>query len=289
MMFSSIAVSATVNEEPQKSPEDGVHLVLDSTKYKEMPRNFRKSTDKINSKVYKNINTKGLNTLNISGSSQFSGFSLPMVIKAIGADKKIIDIDLRQESHGFINGMPVSWMGVKNNANMGLSREEVIVKTNALLKGITLGVPLTFYNHPNITITPETVQSEKELTNILGVGYEFVPVTDGKLPTEDMVDFFIDFVKNQPKDSWLHFHCKEGIGRTTTFMILYDMMKNYSAASEQEIIQRQLALASFDKDHSDSFLNKDRVKFFSDFYKYSSKNGPEFNQSFTDFMKTQGS
>ena len=43
---------------------------------------------------------------------------------------------------------------------------------------------------------------------------------------EDMINYFLDFVKNQPKDSWLHFHCKEGIGRTTTFMIMYDIIKN---------------------------------------------------------------
>ena len=35
-----------------------------------------------------------------------------------------------------------------------------------------------------------------------------------------MVDYFIDFVENQPENTWLHFHCKAGAGRTTTFMIM---------------------------------------------------------------------
>ncbi|MGM9972468.1 MAG: hypothetical protein ACI33K_00290, partial [Clostridiaceae bacterium] len=264
--------------------DDGVHLVLDSTRYKEMPRNFRKSNDKINTTLYKNINTKGLKNLNISGSAQFSGFSLPKVIKAID-HPNIISVDLRQESHGFINGLPVSWMGIKNNANEGLSREEVIKVTQERLNSIVIGVPIAFFNHPDIKVVPKVVMDEKQLTSNNDVGYEFIPVTDGKIPTEEMMDFFISFVKNQPKNSWLHFHCKEGIGRTTTFMILYDMMKNYSVATEEEIINRQIALVGFDKDHSASFLNKNRVKLFKLFYDYCKTQGPQFNTSFSEYLK----
>ncbi len=285
--FSTIILTppAGAQENNITQPQDnGVHLILDSTRYKEMPRNFRKSNDAINTKLYKNINTKGLKNLNISGSAQFSGFSLPKVIKAID-HPNIISVDLRQESHGFINGLPVSWIGIKNNANEGLSREEVIQITTERLNSIVIGVPIAFFNHPDIRVVPKVVMDEKQLTSKNNVGYEFIPVTDGKIPTVEMVDFFINFVKNQPKDSWLHFHCKEGIGRTTTFMILYDMMKNYSVATEEELINRQIALVQFDKDHAESFLNRNRVKLFQLFYDYCKSQGPEFNTSFSEYLK----
>ena len=90
---------------------------------------------------------------------------------------------------------------------------------------------------------------------------------DGGIPTDDMVDYFIDIVKNQPKNSWFHFHCKEGIGRTSTFMIMYDMMKNYQSVSADEIIKRQLALANYKESTIESFYNKERIGFLNEFYK----------------------
>ena len=135
-------------------------------------------------------------------------------------------MDLRQESHGFINGFPVSWADLKNNANIGLTKEQVLLDENNKLKSIKLNIPITFYNHANITIVPTKVQNENQLVNSKSLSYNRITVSDGEIPTDDMVDYFVELVKSQPENSWLHFHCKEGIGRTTTFMIMYDMIKN---------------------------------------------------------------
>ena len=92
---------------------NNINLVLDSLNYNNMPKNFRKSSNLINTQNNKNLNLSGLGTLNISGSQQFAQNNLPLVIYSIETSLPITVIDLRQESHGFINGYPVSWANTK--------------------------------------------------------------------------------------------------------------------------------------------------------------------------------
>ena len=58
---------------------------------------------------------------------------MPFLIKTIGTSIPIIVVDFRQESHGFINGIPISWADLKNNANAGLNREQVLTDEAAKL------------------------------------------------------------------------------------------------------------------------------------------------------------
>lgn len=274
-------------DDPVKDAGDEVHLKLDTTKYEEMPKNFRKTTDLKAIEKDKSLNLKGLGSLNISGSSQFSGMNLPMLLKAIDTKLPITDFDLRQESHGFINGIPVSWANQKNNANMGLTRNQVLFQEVKDLASIPLGKPVTFYNHPKDTVIAEKVQNENKLADAHKLNYVRVPVTDGKIPTNDMVDFFVDSIKSLPKDSWLHFHCKEGIGRTSTFMIMYDMMQNYQQVSADDIIKRQLALAQYSEKTVESFYNPERIPFLKSFYQYCKENGKQFKTPYSEWVKTQ--
>jgi len=251
-----------------------VNLVLDLlTKKEDIPKEFRKTTDLSIIKDNKNLNLNGLDKLNISGSQQFSEYNLPLLIDAIKTTLPITIVDLRQESHGFINGLPVSWADSKNNANEGLTRDQVLLDEYNKLKSIKLNEPIAFYNDPNETIVPVKVQNEEELVKSNGLSYNRITVRDGGIPTNDMVDYFIKSIKEQPQDSWLHFHCKAGVGRTTTFMIMYDMIKNYKEVSSDDIIKRQLALANFDGDAVKSFENKERMDFLSEFYNYLKVNG----------------
>lgn len=252
--------------------DNSVNLVLDSQNYYDMPAHFRKSTDILNLQGNSELNLNGLNTLNISGSQQFSEFNLPLIIDSIGNSLPIIVIDLRQEAHGFINGAPVSWANARNDANIGLTKDEVLLDEYNKLSSIELNVPITYYNHKNITVVPKKVEDEEYLVNCKSLSYIRIPVTDGKIPTDDMVDYFVQLVKLQPKNTWLHFHCKQGIGRTTTFMIMYDMMKNSNEVTADDIIKRQLLLANFDESHIKSFNNNERINFLQSFYKYCKEN-----------------
>lgn len=269
--------TGTVTASVTSGAPAGTNLILDTTNYEVMAKNFRKSSDLIKIGSGKNLNFTGLSSLNTSGSSQFSGENLSLLIDAIATPLHIVDIDLRQESHGFINGLPVSWANAKNDANMGMSFGQVLKDESSKLRSIKPGVPLSFYNHPGISIVPKRVENESRLAGSKGLSYVRIPVTDGKIPTDDMVDCFVSLIKALPADTWLHFHCKEGIGRTTTFMIMYDMMRNYKNVSADDIINRQLLLDNLDESGIKSFENQERTAFLKSFYEYCKQNGDSFD------------
>ncbi|HDK7174445.1 TPA: hypothetical protein PTV31_000987 [Clostridium botulinum] len=278
----------SITNKPTSAIDDNntINLVLDSRNNNEIPKKFRKSSDISNVEKNKNINLSGLNTLNISGSKQFSEQNLPLIISNIKTSLPITVVDLRQESHGFINGLPVSWANKKNDANIGLTKAEVLEDENNKLKSIKLNSPISFYNDPDKTIIPTKVENEEQLVKHNSLSYVRIPVTDTKLPTDDMVDYFVDVIKSNPKDTWYHFHCKQGIGRTTTFMIMYDMMKNAKEVSADDIIKRQLLLAGFDENQMKSFYSDKRSTFLQSFYKYSKENGNDFKIKWSDWKKS---
>ena len=270
-----------------EAPTDdtSVNLVVDSLNIRTLPSHFRKSSDEVNTKGNESLNLTGLDTLNISGSKQFSENGLTLIKNSIGASMPIVVVDLRQESHGFINGVPVSWANSKNNANMGLTKEQVLADERNKLQSIKLHEPLVIHGHPDRTVIPTNFQDERELVKSQLMTYVRIPVTDGKLPTDDMVDYFIELVNSQPKNSWIHFHCKEGIGRTTTFMIMYDIMKNAKEVNLDDIVKRQVLLSNMSPTSAQGFYNEERKNFLTNFYKYSKENTDNFKTNWSQWKK----
>lgn len=286
MLFPYTAFSKEKNRLTESRDNNEVHLILDTLNIQELPENFRKTSDYSYIDSSNGLDLTGLDTLNISGSQQFSQYNLPLLLLAIGTSLPITSIDLRQESHGFINGLPVSLANEKNNANEGLTKTEVLLKEAEFLTSINLNQPITFYNYPDITIIPFKVENEEQLVNSRSLSYIRIPVTDGKIPTDDMVDYFVEIVRRQPLNSWLHFNCKAGVGRTTTFMIMYDMMKNSNKVTAEDIIKRQLLLANFDEQQIESFYNRERAEFLANFYEYCKEKGNSFNTRWSKWKKT---
>ncbi|NEZ47647.1 phytase [Clostridium niameyense] len=287
ILFLAICSIFILKNKTVNAQDKYVNLVLDSLRYDELPDNFRSSSNLTNIKGNKSLNINGLESLNISGSEQFSKYNLSIIKKNINTSLPITVIDLRQESHGFINGFPVSWQNKKNNANMGLTKEQVLLDEANKLNNIRLNTPFTFYNCPDKTIIPKEVQNEEKLVKSNSLSYVRIPVTDGKIPTDDMVDYFVNLINNQSEKQWLHFHCKRGIGRTSTFMIMYDMMKNYNKATADEIIKRQLALSNLKEDDIKSFYrSKKRMTFLQQFYIYCKESGNNFNIKWSEWKKT---
>ena len=176
-----------------------LRLIENAPNNNTLPDHFRLSNDYKSKIKDKSINLKGLDKLNISGSGQFSDSGLSLIKDAIKNKFYIIDIDLRQESHGFVNGIAISWEAEKNDANKGLNLPEVIAVENKLLSSIKIGEPLTFSNKKE-TVIPKLVQTEEQVAKSKDIGYIRIPVTDGGFPTDDMIEYFIDFVPNQPKN-----------------------------------------------------------------------------------------
>lgn len=280
LMFLSITINA-FSKEPLYG--NGVNLVLDNTNYNELPSKFR-TTNNLESLDSTTLNLTGLKDLNISGSEQFSEMNLPLLVKSMNTNLPIIDYDLRQESHGFINGIPISFENEKNDANKGLSNDEVLKKEREQLSSLTIGVPICFYNDDKKCITPKTVMDEKTLATNNKLKYFRIFATDEELPDSSTIDDFVASINNLSGNYFLYFHCKEGIGRTTSFMIFYDMMKNYKNVSSSDIINRQIKLAPFDDEDIRLLTSKERISLFNSFYNYCTENGDNFKVKYSDYI-----
>ncbi|MFL0194798.1 fused DSP-PTPase phosphatase/NAD kinase-like protein [Clostridium sp. WILCCON 0269] len=286
---SFIGISVVYSKGIFRSQDEDVQLRIDSKKEDEMPKRFRKTTDTI--KDDDDLpNLTGLSSLNESGSAQFTTKNIGLMKEAIGDNIPIFIVDLRQESHGFINHFAVSWLGEdgKNKANKGLTKEQVLKDENNKLKSIKLNEPITIKNKE---IIPTEVQSEKELVEKHKMFYIRIPVTDNEKPSDEMVDYFIKLVKKLPQDGWMHFHCKAGIGRTTTFMVMYDIMRNGKNVSLEDIMERQVLLGGknlLKPSYKPGSYSFERAEFIKNFYKYVRENKDEFNTNWSKWIKAKG-
>lgn len=125
----------------QASTSKDIHIIQDSESISDLPQHFRKTNNINDIAKLKSLNLIGMDKLNISGSGQFTEFNLPLIQKEIGNDFSIIDVDLREESHGFINGIAISFANSKNNANKGLSYDDIIATENKNLSSIKINEP----------------------------------------------------------------------------------------------------------------------------------------------------
>lgn len=250
-------------------------LVFDHYNHNNMPANFRKSNDKISQP---GINTTGLENLNISGSEQYSAMNLKLLKAKLPKNLPLTFIDLRQESHGFINGLPISFEGNGNKANMGLSQSQVIALNNQQLANIKIDSNITIGNK---TLMVKEVYSEETLIKANEDNYIRVTATDTKVPTAINVDSFLAQIEDSAEDSWFHFHCKEGIGRTTTFMTIYDIMKNGKTVPLEDIVNRQIVLANL-QSKDNSLKSAERMELYNNFCNYV-KSGEE-NKTFSEFV-----
>jgi len=80
-------------------------------------------------------NYRSIKKLDASGSGQFSAKELDAVRERTGG-RPLIVLDLRQESHGFVDGTAVSWFGARDAANSGKSSDQIGVDESALLAGV---------------------------------------------------------------------------------------------------------------------------------------------------------
>lgn len=196
--------------------------------------------------------TEGLDTLNVSASEQFSESQFRALaddLRRLADGKQIVIVDLRAESHGFLNGIPVSWQEMNNWGNLFLTPEEIEADEAARFEALlgqtiqAIGLPAGSSGEPaEITVT--SAVTERELVESEGFTYLRLDCTDHTMPTPAEIDAFIDFVKGiDMDDTWFHFHCVGGKGRTGTFMMLYDKMKN-PQVSDRDIMYRHAQMGA---------------------------------------------
>lgn len=205
-------------------------------------------------------NTMGLTQLWMSGSAAPSGPNWEWIantIKKITANKvtKMIDVDLRQETHGYLNNNAVNltvehdWINYNKTRQQALADEKnwlTFLSNQTYIDNVL--TPIQFKASQfseGMTIPVITVSSEATTVHQAGLHYFRLTVTDHMAPLDADVDRFVNLIKTLPRDAWLHIHCRGGDGRTTTFMAMYDMLRNANKVSFDEIIKRQAAVSPF--------------------------------------------
>jgi Inositol hexakisphosphate len=272
-------------------------LILNMENFSEIPRNFRTSSDSLRENEY-SPSTIGLKELRISGSSQFSEEGLNTIIKILDVHFPLTIVDLRQESHGFVNGAAVSWF--RNNFwdNNDKTVEQIEVEEQNQLNIFLIKqniFPEKKVKYPQIVklkipFQVKTIATEKQLVKSLNLDYVRISITDHNRPSDENVDRFVQFINNLPKETWLHFHCSAGVGRTTTFMTMYDMMHNAKYVSLEDILLRQHYLGGFNftKLPDDTVWKYPyalaRKDFIEKFYLYCRENTDNFMSSWIEYL-----
>src|SRR5881392_197309 len=168
---------------------------------------------------------------------------------------RVTIFDLRQETHVFVNGLPVSWFATRDWANVGRSQSEIEEEEAAWVHSLGPGSKIAV--RPGHAVKKGNAESavpqqvivkeasiERDLVSSAAARYVRVAVTDHTRPLNEAVDRFIVAVRALPENAWAHFHCEAGLGRTTTFMVLYDMLRNATRVSLEDIVRRQKVLSN---------------------------------------------
>jgi protein-tyrosine phosphatase len=211
--------------------------------------------------------------------------------------------DLRQEDHLYVNGQPVSWYATNNWANVGRSHDAVIAGEAARLQALAPGSALQLAaagasKGAAVTAAQSLVvnraATEREVVMAAGANYVRLTVTDHARPLDSEVDRFILSIRALPPGGWVHFHCRAGKGRTTTFIALYDMLRNARRASLDDIVSRQsLLMGDYnllelgEQGGWKAGLAADRAAFVRAFFDYARANPGGQPQLWTEWLGAQ--
>ena len=233
-------------------------------------------------------------SLRIAGGGQPSKTTLAHLHEqlSLSIDTPLWVIDLRQESHGYLNEDAVSWHGVANAANRGKAAESVERdEQQRLAEAIgtnVQAVPMGHYDEAHIPYTfAEAVTgfaTERHIARKSGLGYVRIAATDMHWPEPQAIDDFVRFYRSLPQEhGWLYFHCQAGQGRTTTFMVLYELLESPDRTAD-EAIAHQRALGGAD------LSSGARYEGICRFAQYVRENrATDFAQRWSDWLSAQRS
>jgi len=199
-------------------------------------------------------------------------------------------VDLRQESHGFLDGRPVSWFAQGNAANLGLETRQVLADEAARLDAlaragrVTVVVPRAkddqgrLARWERLDVAVRGVESEAGLARRLGLRYARIPVRDHARPSDGAADAFLELWRKLPRPAWLHLHCHAGEGRTGTFLAMAAMLADSGRAPLEEVLARQAALAGTPPRKPRGYkiaLALEREEFLRRFHAFASAGSPQ--------------
>lgn len=300
-----LAVTLIQKNPPVRSAESPVLIWdIDLKLDRALPRNFRTTDDPLKPADGKLPSATGLIDLHASGSGEFTADNLKLLLARTHGPVTVFD--LRQETHIFINGLPVSRFATRDWANVGRSQTEIEKAEAAWVQSLGPGSEIAVRPGEPVkkgnanSVVPQQVivnkaSIEHDLVSSAGANYVRIAVTDHTRLLDDTGDRFILAVRALPENAWAHFHCEAGLGRTTTFMVLYDMLRNATRVSLEDIVRRQKLLGygydvlSPPKTESWKLpYAEDRTAFVRAFYNYARANPNGRPQLWSEWLRSGG-
>lgn len=282
-----------------------------------LPKRFRTMQDKVNQEKGVVVSTKGLKRMKVSGSSEITPKNIGNIIALLHkkSAEKITVLDLRRESHSWINGLPYYWLSSPDHLftfcvdcyNDGKSVVQIEKDEMHRAAKLMNACQATIYDfshgqYPFVpTATAKTIAiehavlTEKDLVMLAGLEYLRLPISDDHAPSWSVIDQLVNYYRLHP-DYWLHAHCNEGHGRTTTILAMLDILYNAKIVDFDSIILRQKLLGSGGADlfdvNAEGLRVRDefeyRLALLKNFYRYCKENTDNFATPFSGWASQHG-
>jgi hypothetical protein len=203
---------------------------------------------------------------------------------------KLYIINLLPDNLYYYKNRCLTWYGLgSTEKTLGAIRQS---KIKSRIKKFFIWL---IYGYPPIDDRTQ-VQTEEEVVRDLGAHYLMPLQNEGNWPTEvSYVDDLMTFFENLPQEATLYFHCIHGKGRTTTFLVLYDIFKNHKKVPLLDIINRHYCFGR--ENLFDTALWKNgcwtqealiaRKNFVEHFYAYMNAEDGYTHQTFQKWIKNQ--
>ena len=217
-------------------------------------KNFRTMHDPISSS--ETVDLRGLRELKASGGNAPRMADLQR--RLAHRDEKKLLVEVQSERFGYVDGIPVQFLGYgrpKPSIRHLLRR---LVLTGTFKKNLEWVIP------------------EDEEAKKYGFDYKKIVIGSKYVSKDPQVENFITFIDQTPIDTWLHFHCVHGHGRTSIALVMLDIMRNAPQVALKDILKRHTLLGSedltdtrvWDKGTYTFEQLQNRKEFISDFYDF---------------------
>jgi hypothetical protein len=221
------------------------------------------------------VDLRGLENLHISGGNVPRYPALKWNLRNVNMNKMVVNAETRGLK--YIKGLPLTLFGYSYETP--LLRHYI---RRLLLTG-------------SLGIRPDLVHTEAEEAKIYGLNYKNVVIGSKFTASDDKIEEIINFFDNLPDDTWLHFHCAHGSGRTSMLIVMLDVMKNAPQVALKDIVKRQYLLGSVDlfdtqvwkHGHYTQAMLDNRKKFIEDFYDFICQRKEGGIQSWTEWHQLQ--
>lgn len=228
-----------------------------------LPRNFR-DYQKLKHKEA-GYNSEGIFKLRCMASGQYNIEEFEKGIEDYDP-KDIIVIDARKESHWLVGQTGAySWYQKENEANLNRNRQQILDDECSKMEVFQTHKREPFYNERELDkdkdkyvregkIDLKHIQTEQQFVLSKGCKYYRMPVLDHNRPSDEVVQDFLDLMRTPGAlQKRFYIHCKGGMGRATTLMVMLDILVN-PMVPLNDIIERQCKISGKDLIKLDQYV-----------------------------------